>query len=484
MRPRSPPADPSHCLRGRICARDRVCSVQCRTHYDCQTLRRDLTCNLDAGVCVGHPLLDDAGTLMDVLRNDPGPNVDPVVAAPPLPDAGPTPIDGGTPTDSGTPTDRGPLPDTGTPSGCAIRELPEACNPGRDPGCDLVEVTMNFGLSCARFSDDSLRCWSQRTASPGFPGNGTTRGCGSPGLLRGLTGVRAFVQGERFGCAIRDGQPMPVWCWGDNSMAQLGRRGAEALVPTATTIPRGTMVLGDASGFAITAPGVVTVWGANGDGQLGDGTMDASGMGVLPHAVMFPGLQQLSSGDGATCGVFAGGEVRCWGSNWFGHLGTAIPTGVAMRSPTPVALPDLTGAVSVRLTRYGACALRTDNTLWCWAQEPTVGDGMTRMFTTPRQTFDRVLEFAMTFGATCILRDDRSVWCTGDAYTLGTGVTTPGRYVGTPTQVPGLAGVQHLYGGGETMCAQLGPTDLRCWGIGSGTAQPSGYSSRPVPMVW
>lgn len=455
----------SQCRGGNVCGGDRVCRRQCVDDYDCEVIAPGLRC-LPPGVCSSHPFLD-GGALSDVDLNL-------------LSDVDASPADDGA-RDAGGADDRSGTDDV-VSVGCAVRALAGACTPGVDAGCELVDVSLGQALNCARFNDGSLRCWSPRTASASYVGNGGREGCPSPGLVRGLTRVSATANGYGFSCVVREGVSAPVWCWGSGGYGFPGVTPSELLEPTATTLPRGSLVLGEQHGFSLTAPGVYTAWGSDGFGQHGDGTRSSSVR--PPHELRLAGLVELAAGFAASCGRFTDGEVRCWGSNMNGQLGAAIPADRMSYSATPLSLPGLTNAVSLRMNRAGACARRDDQSVWCWGQEPNVGDGMTRRFTTPRRVFDRALEFAMHDFATCVLRDDRTVWCTGEETYLGIGRTTPGRYLGTPTRVRDLTDVLRLYGGGETMCAQVGPTELRCWGIGAGSAAPSGFSSVPLPMRW
>ncbi len=231
-----------------------------------------------------------------------------------------------------------------------------------------------------------------------YLGNGAATSCVPPGLVQNLTGVSAIRQGSDFLCAVREREAMPVWCWGSNFTAQFGTRTpTESRVPIATPIPMpNALVIGGASGFSIRSPGVVTAWGRNHWGQLGDGTVEPPGLmaGVAPHTVMLPGLLRLSleGAQGQTaCGVFTGGEVRCWGDGSAGQLGTAImPIGPTTRSLVPVAIPGITDAVHVHVGGRFVCATRSDNTVWCWGygNDPLMFGAGTR----PLQVIDRAVQ--------------------------------------------------------------------------------------------
>lgn len=65
-------------------------------------------------------------------------------------------------------------------------------------------------------------------------------------------------------------------------------------------------------------------WGANFDGELGDGTTDYR---TAPVAVA-GGLRflQVSAGGQHTCGVTTGNVVYCWGYNPYGQIGDGTTT--------------------------------------------------------------------------------------------------------------------------------------------------------------
>jgi hypothetical protein len=441
---------------------------------------------VDAVAVVDAVAMMDAATAIDaVLPTDRTATTDAVTA-----------IDTVAATDTGTPTDRAVVPDArGEDSGpvvttCAIRSAPGACTPGAT-GCDIVDVSISgdsAGGVCVVFTDGSVRCWSNRDRVSVYLGNGTVNGCGTPGLVRDLTQVQSIRHGGGggvdFRCAVRAGQAMPVWCWGDNSGGQFGASTPfDSRVPIATGIPGGTLSLGGASGFSVSASGVATAWGNNRWGQLGDGTVTESG-GVAPHVVSLTGLQQLAvepRNGWTACGVFTGGEVRCWGAGFAGHFGTAItPITSATRSLTPLTVPGITNAREVRVDGRFACALRTDNTVWCWGlgnDAMILGAG-----TTPTQVLDHATQVVLGGSVACVLRDDATVWCWGEASLAGNG-GTPGDLVPRPTQVAGLSGVRRLYAAFTTLCAWRGGADLRCWGdaTGDGTSRQSGV---PVAVAW
>jgi alpha-tubulin suppressor-like RCC1 family protein len=92
-------------------------------------------------------------------------------------------------------------------------------------------------------------------------------------------------------------------------------------------IPReGSVVAVTAGGdhdCALSNLGVVTCWGRNDWGQLGDGTtLDRE---TPTRVVDLPKVQAIEAGARHTCAVAEDGGVWCWGSSSSGQLGDGYP---------------------------------------------------------------------------------------------------------------------------------------------------------------
>ena len=150
-------------------------------------------------------------------------------------------------------------------------------------GKSIAALSTHYATICAKATDATTACWGDN--SDGSVGNNSTTDATTPvaintsGALSGKTVVGIDV-GMNQACATSsDGQ---VYCWGDNSIGQLGDTSTtNSLVPIKTQLAGPTVTMGGnaATGVARTAPttvtglspahapGVVSVTTTNQDGQ-------------------------------------------------------------------------------------------------------------------------------------------------------------------------------------------------------------------------
>jgi len=241
---------------------------------------------------------------------------------------------------------------------------------------------------------------------------------------------------------------------------------------------------GDIYTCALEQGGTVQCWGGNGDGNLGDGTLDPSG-----NPVGVAGLDDaidVSTGAGQACALRSGGAVVCWGRGHHGQLGN----GSSLSSSTPVTVSPLPPASAISVGRDGACAL-TGGTVRCWGlnDEGQLGDGTTTSANVPVTVTGLTDAVAISVGNThaCAARAAGGAVCWGDnnGGELGNGGYTDSS---TPTTVLGLDGpaIASLSAGIEYTCALLADASVRCWGanhvgqFGDGTTT-STTEAVPVP---
>jgi len=169
--------------------------------------------------------------------------------------------------------------------------------------------------------------------------------------------------------------------WGSAPSGSFDAQPAGESNPAAIAVPTGTRALaaGAASAYALTASGVVYAWGANQDGQLGNGTTTASS---TPVAVSLPvAATQIAASCSNAYALGSNGVVYAWGANQDGQLGNGTTTA----SSTPVAVSGITNATGVAAGLEAAYALTASGTVDAWGanQDGQLGNGTTAPRTTP-----------------------------------------------------------------------------------------------------
>jgi alpha-tubulin suppressor-like RCC1 family protein len=104
-------------------------------------------------------------------------------------------------------------------------------------------------------------------------------------------------------------------------------------------------------------------WGANGSGQLGNGTTSAGS--AFPVSVNGGPFQQIVAGSGLTCALLIGtGAAYCWGTNVVGQLGGGTRTDHVTTTPQPV----VGGIAFTGLAVAGrhACGFTDLGSAYCW----------------------------------------------------------------------------------------------------------------------
>jgi len=284
------------------------------------------------------------------------------------------------------------VPPNASPVCSAAHICDFACGPGflRSGGhCQrAVAVSAGFLHTCALTADGNVKCWGANDA--GQLGNGTNADSAIPVDVPLPAAVSAVASGYEHTCAIVSGA---VYCWGDNTFGELGdgtttNRASPVPVGGLTQVVAlgagGGILVGTSFGHtcAVDSGGLLRCWGANGSGQVGDGSTTTRLTPVLVTAL--PGgtiVASVACGERHTCAT-AGGAVTCWGANDSGQLGVGS-TGPQTIPPTP-AVPS--GAAMVATGQAHSCAV-VGGSLQCWGLNTSgqvdAGNAATGAFTSP-----------------------------------------------------------------------------------------------------
>lgn len=268
-------------------------------------------------------------------------------------------------------------------------------------------------------------------------------------------------------------------CWGDNSRGQLGDGTEINRLTPVDVVGLGSGVVAVDTGFshtcAVTAAGAVKCWGDNDDGQLGDGTTTNRSTPVNVVGLA-NGVQALSiaggAGDNHSCVLTSTGVVKCWGSNFFGQLGSG-DDGIYL---TPVDVVGLGGpARAISAGEEHTCAVTVAGAAKCWGynRHGALGNGASGSFDFSDVPVDVVGlgSGVATISAgdyhTCANTTGGAARCWGYNFD---GQLGRGNFSGstTPVDVVGLgSGVQAISAAGRHTCAKMAAGTAKCWGANS-----------------
>ena len=251
--------------------------------------------------------------------------------------------------------------------------------------------------------------------------------------------------------AAASGSAGVVSAWGDNTYGELGNGtegwGTASKVPTQTGDLSGVQAIsaGLVHGLALLEDGTVKGWGANGAGALGDGTIADRNSPVSVQGLT--GVTAIAGGEGHSLALLDDGTVMAWGRNDKGQLGLGTISGpeTCMSglpcSTTPVQVKGLSGVIAIATAYDHNLALLDDGTVMAWGQ---------------------------------------NFW--GE---LGTGTTGPNKCGDgwlcnpTPTRVAGLSGVTAIATGHSQSLALLEDGTVMAWGYNDDGILGVGTSSGP-----
>jgi alpha-tubulin suppressor-like RCC1 family protein len=245
----------------------------------------------------------------------------------------------------------------------------------------VVAVSAGYYQTCALTSAGGVTCWGYN--AEGQLGDGTNTGpekcklthfpppdseepCSTtPVDVSGLTsGVTAASAGAEHTCALTSAGG--VKCWGANAHGQLGD-GTTASKTTPVDVSGLTsgvaaISAGGVHTCALTSAGGAKCWGANEEGQLGDGTT-ADKTTPVDVSGLTSGVTAITGGGYHTCALTSAGGVKCWGDNGEGELGEVATADTT----TPVDVSGLTsGVTAITAGGYHTCALTSAGGVKCW----------------------------------------------------------------------------------------------------------------------
>ncbi|MEC7280146.1 MAG: FG-GAP-like repeat-containing protein, partial [Candidatus Thermoplasmatota archaeon] len=156
-----------------------------------------------------------------------------------------------------------------------------------------------------------------------------------------------------------------------------------AIVPSGAIYSNNKSSVGGNTVCAIDDNGDLKCWGSDQYGQLGTpGTAQLLTSPPSTPIDLGPGRTAVAvdtGGIGQTCAILDNGDLKCWGNNDYGQLGDGTTTSRTSPSSTPVNLGAGRTAVAVSVGTYHTCAILDNGDLKCWGGDyhGQLGDGTT-----------------------------------------------------------------------------------------------------------
>lgn len=363
-----------------------------------------------------------------------------------------------------------------------------------------TELSVGALQACGLQSDHTAWCWgADDYGQAGLADNLATLGANKMPTQVGVdSDWVSITAGDFHTCGIRGNGT--AWCWGSNEFDQLGTSANEGTT-TPNPVPS---QLGTATDWTQLSAGhdhtcgvrtehTLWCWGWDNDGQLG---IPTDGGTTTPDPVQVgtdTDWVQVSAGGWHTCALKVDQTLWCWGANDFGQLGVALDAGTNTPQPVP---QQVNGSwATVAAGDRHTCATRTDGTLWCWGRntQGQLGDpanlGTDAANPDPRQVGTDIDWAGSGPGEehTCALKTDGTTWCWGDDTFGETGVATDGPTT-APTQLGTAATWSELTAGWGSSCGLSTAGSAWCWGNNDagqlGTSSNIGTATpNPIPAL-
>jgi alpha-tubulin suppressor-like RCC1 family protein len=330
------------------------------------------------------------------------------------------------------------------------------------------QISIGWRHTCAVNAAGKAYCWGANDFNQLGLGIAPSGPRGTPLPVSG--GIEfASVQaagGGNFSCGVA--VDASGYCWGSNGHGQRGDGTPSQGIGNSTRFPTllsggllwRQITLGGDHACGVTITDVAYCWGANANGQLGDGTVVDR---IVPTAVVGGLLfKSIAAGRTHTCAISTNDQVYCWGRSQFFRAGPVTPVVSPSLVPTSVTL------VSLYSGWVGNCGLSASGLAYCWGNNgvPTeLGGG----------NIWATIDLRGSTGCGITTTGQAGCWGENGQGEAGNGTQTNSS-TPLPISGPAFTTLTAITAGGGGSCGLVGtPGRALCWGpndffqVGDGT---------------
>lgn len=243
---------------------------------------------------------------------------------------------------------------------------------------NIIDIGAGDNFSCALTGDGNIYCWG--IGESGRLGIGSEETALSPKKIiegdKDINFVKLSV-GGRHACAVSDYKGIKsLYCWGANDYGQLGVGSEDRFIPQIVLVDLKGIVATDlnvVSGYNHNCLNLINdnkekeffCWGDNSMGQVGINSLEPKFNGLQSHNNNKVVDVFSSSLSNHTCYLFDDKRLNCWGNNNFGQIGVNdLNVGGNIYSPREVITDQK--LLSIGVGSDHTCGINLKNELYCW----------------------------------------------------------------------------------------------------------------------
>ena len=239
---------------------------------------------------------------------------------------------------------------------------------------NVTAISVSFHHSCA-IVNGAAKCWGSN--ANGQLGDGTNTNSPIPVAVVGLeSGVTAIAVGSNHSCAIVNGRAK---CWGWNRHGQLGNgTGVSSTVPVDVNFQGEQPVISAISSglnhVCVITGGAAKCWGLNDYGQAAEKKYGSAIYSPMTVVGMSSSVTTITGGFSHTCALM-NESLKCWGANYNGQLGN----GNNIDTQIPTLVTGVSSNVSYLASGFYHTCVVDNGAMKCWGANSNgqLGDGST-----------------------------------------------------------------------------------------------------------